>query len=158
MLLDKGIPMPVERAICPPPIADGRDHRGARGGASRSRYRENDTAVNRESAFEMLASARKRRRSQGDGDAANQSRQACSQGAEEEQSKLVNSCGHRAAGSVEAAAKSRRSPSPAWQQIAWRWGVFGGEALKAGMSRWRPPAASSTAPSRDWASSLRGIQ
>ena len=58
-LQDKGIPMPVERAlICPPRCAHGRDHAGgarrrcARAARVGGKY---DTAVNRESAYEMLA-------------------------------------------------------------------------------------------------------
>jgi hypothetical protein len=58
MLLDKGIPMPVERALIAPPRcrmgAITPDERAAVRGRSPvgGKY---DTAVNRESAFEMLA-------------------------------------------------------------------------------------------------------
>ena len=59
MLQDKGIPMPVQtHADCAAALPDGRDHtRGARRGARRAaRWAASTTrAVNRESAYEMLA-------------------------------------------------------------------------------------------------------
>ena len=115
MLLDKGIPMPVERAyICPP-----RSRMGAITPEERAAVRSRspvsgkyDTAVNRESAFEMLnqrATEKTAAANQANGDAPNgKAAKPAAKVTEEPQSKLSEFLWgtKRRQGAVEAAAKS----------------------------------------------------
>ena len=115
MLLDKGIPMPVERAyICPP-----RSRMGAITPEERAAVRSRspvsgkyDTAVNRESAFEMLnqrATEKTAAANQANGDAPNgKAAKPAAKATEEPQSKLSEFLWgtKRRQGAVEVAAKS----------------------------------------------------
>ena len=115
MLLDKGIPMPVERAfICPP-----RSRMGAISPEERAAVRSRspvsgkyDTAVNRESAFEMLnkrADEKAQARPKDEGDASkNKPAGPAAKPVEAPQSKMSEFLWgtKRRQGAVEAAAKS----------------------------------------------------